>query len=113
MSRKFERPDFWFAIVKKIDSLESFKCVASEMFTDLKNVNDRLYILELFAKDVIQEYPKIRKDVWKHYCDVSDRLLCEHKNWLKMCWLFGKYEKIDLATTVAEILLSIIVDADF
>lgn len=95
----------WDLIVEKVNCLDAFRCVAVEMFKDNQNEKTRLYVLELFARDVRKKYPKISTAIWKHYMEVFANVTCSFKKHQKLCWLCSKYDESEIAKNVAECIM--------
>lgn len=98
--------DEWTSIIKGIDSLDIFKCVAKEIFSDNKNVKRRLIVLEFVARDVGEETPLIKRAVWNEYLSIIDKMLVKEKHYALLCWLCDKNEKYKIGENIARSLLN-------
>ena len=102
----FEKPEDWSDMVQRIDTAEAFEAVARAMFADGKVTNDRMLVLEVFARDVAEVHPTIATRVMRHYI----KLWREQNNHYKMlCWLHSKYDFPIVLQDVVEGLLAIMV----
>jgi len=70
----FHKPDSWQVCVATANSLEAYCNIVQSMFDDNVVTDERLFILDVYTKDVCEKYPAMAQDVRQHYHQIYHQL---------------------------------------